>query len=318
MTEPVTAQEPPPDRAQPPPPRRDDAGELTGSPAPSPGASATALKQAWNALTTVVAPAALVTALLFYFGYVSARSQFAYFGVDVDVLGYSRQEFAMRAPQPLLVPGLVLLLGTAGLTWLSSHAGRWLASASPQTRRHATAAVRWTGTGLLAAGLGMLLAYPAVGVWAWYPLVTPALLAAGAGLLAVAASWLTTSQNRERTTTVLLVLVVVASVFWATATIAQWSGTGQAKALARDLTALPAVVLDSPEALIPKDPVVIESALPTQDEQTYRYRYRGLRLLAEGDGRLFVVPERWTPSGSTFVVDLDEARVRFRFVNDPP
>jgi hypothetical protein len=116
----------------------------------------------------------------------------------------------------------------------------------------------------------------------------------------------------------LLVLVVVATVFWATATLAQWSGTGRAKALARDLTSLPAVVVDLPERLVAGDDTVSETALPTEEGQAYRYRYRGLRLLAEGDGRLFLVPERWSPSGSTFVVDVGEARVRFRFVDDPP
>lgn len=285
---------------------------------PSPRQRGTALSQVWSVLATVVAPATLVTALLFYFGYVSAREQFAYFGVDVDALGYSTEEFAMRAPQPLLVPGLLLLLGTAGLTWLTGTLRRRLQSASPRTVRRTAGAIRWIGSGLLAAGLVMLLTYPEAGGWDPYPLVTPALLGAGAGILALSTTWLAEPRDGGRTTTVLLVFVVIASVFWATATIAQWSGRGQAKALARDLTELPAVVLDTPEALLPRDGAVVETVLPPQEGQTYRYRYRGLRLLAEGDGRLFLVPETWSSSGSTFVVDFDDARVRFRFVNDPP
>jgi hypothetical protein len=83
----------------------------------------------------VVAPATLVSALLFYFGYVSARAQFAYFGVDVDALGFSTQEFVMRAPQPLLVPALLLLLGSAGLTWAHGVARRRLESADVVAHR---------------------------------------------------------------------------------------------------------------------------------------------------------------------------------------
>lgn len=284
----------------------------------SPPAPAAALAQVWSVLSTVVAPATLVTALLFYFGYVSARAYFAYFGLDVDTLGYTTQEFVMRAPQPLLVPVLLLLLSTAGLTWLSSRIRTRLQSADPQPVRRALAATRWIGGGLVSLGLVMLLAYPALGTWDFYPLLTPALLAAGSGLLALSATWLATSLGHRRTTVVLLVLVVVASAFWATATIAQWSGTGQGKAVARDLTSLPAVVIDTPEALIPRDPTVIETNLPAQEDQTYRYRYRGLRLLAEGNERLFLVPERWSSAGSTYVISFDDARVRFRFVNDPP
>ncbi len=58
----------------------------------------------------IVTPVTLITALLFYFGYVSARSQYEYFGIDVDTIGLSTQDYVMRSPQPLLVPLLVLSL----------------------------------------------------------------------------------------------------------------------------------------------------------------------------------------------------------------
>ena len=63
----------------------------------------------------IVAPITVVGALLFYFGYVSARAQYEYFGIDVDTIGLSTQDYVMRSPQPLLVPLLVLtLLAVAG------------------------------------------------------------------------------------------------------------------------------------------------------------------------------------------------------------
>lgn len=293
--------------------------DRTARSAPAGSASAhQTLSQAWSVVGTVVAPATLVSALLFYFGYVSARAQFAYFGVDVDTLGFSTQEFVMRSPQPLLVPGLALLLAAAALTWLDSVVRRRMQAATGAAVRRGVRALRFVGLVLLALGLALLLGFSAVGAWDLYALATPALLSAGAGSLALSAIWSPQPLGPRRTTVVLLVLVVVASVFWATATLAQWSGTGQAKSLARDLTALPAVVVDTAEPLLPGDDAVVETLLPAQDDQSYRYRYRGLRLLAEGDGRLFLVPQTWSGSGSTFVVDLDAARVRFRFVDDPP
>ncbi len=275
------------------------------------------LARVWSLVGTVVAPATLVSALLFYFGYVSARAQFGYFGVDVDTLGFSTQEFVMRAPQPLLVPALVLLVGAAALVWGNARLRRRLDAASARTSRRWALALALAGGLLLTAALVLLLVYPAVGDQPWYPLVTPVLLGLGAGLLARGSTWLG-HPGAGRTPAVLLVLVVVASTFWATATLAQWSGTGQARALARDLTALPAVVVDTTERLFPGDNTVAESMLEPHEGQTYRYRYRGLRLLAEGEGRLFLVPERWSPAGSTFVLALDEVRVKFRFVDDPP
>lgn len=125
-------------------------------------------------------------------------------------------------------------------------------------------------------------------------------------------------RRASRTTVVLLTLLTVAALFWGTATLAEWSGRGRARELARNLQQLPAVVVDTAEPLFAGDETVVESVFPDSEEHAYRYRYRGLRVLAEGDGRLFLVPERWSPAGSTYVVPMDEARVRFRFVNDPP
>ena len=62
----------------------------------------------------IVAPATALSTLLFYFGYVSTRAQYLYFGLDVDTIGLSTQAFVMRSPQPLLVPVLVLFLLVAG------------------------------------------------------------------------------------------------------------------------------------------------------------------------------------------------------------
>lgn len=281
-------------------------------------AIAPALTRVWGVVGSVVAPATLMSALLFYFGYVSARAQYAYFGVDVDTLGFSTQEFVMRAPQPLLVPTLVLLVGAATMTWADAALRRWTGGLPARTARRVVTTVVAVGAALLVAGMGLLLAFPAVGSWPPYPLVTPSLVAVGAGLLAVAATWRRGTPGLGRTTVVLLVLVVVASLFWVTATLAEWSGRGRAKALARDLTVLPAVVVDTTDPLFPGDEAVVETAFPPEEGQTYQFRYRGLRLLAEGEGRLFLVPERWSPSGSTFLVSLDEARVRFRFVDDAP
>jgi len=272
----------------------------------------------WSVIGSVVAPATLVSALLFYFGYVSARAKFEYFGVDVDALGFSTQEFVMRAPQPLLVPALVLLLAAAALTWGNGVVRRRFDSAPADSAHRMSRLVMRVGAVVVVLGLGLLLAFPRIGSWPVYPLLTPVLLGAGAGVVALGATWASGPSRASRTTVVLLVLVVVAAVFWATATLAQWSGTGQAKALARDLTSLPAVVLDTTDPLFPGDDAIVETTFPAEDEQTYRYRYRGLRLLAEGDGRLFLVPERWSSSGSTFTIATDEARVRFRFVDDPP
>ncbi len=119
---------------------------------------------------------------------------------------------------------------------------------------------------------------------------------------------------------VLLWVLVVATLFWSTATIAQWSGRGLARHDARHLDRLPSVILDTKERLFMRDPGVEETALvPATPGQTYHFRYRHLRLLIEGKDRIFLLPDAWSASNSTLVVPLDDSvRVRFQFQNDPP
>jgi hypothetical protein len=59
----------------------------------------------------------------------------------------------------------------------------------------------------------------------------------------------------------------------------------------------PEVILDTGQRLIDLPPFVRETPLPTQEGDQFRSRYRGLRLLIQAGGRLFLVPERWTDQG---------------------
>ena len=75
----------------------------------------------WASLIgTIAAPITVLGALLFYFGYVSSASEYAYFGINVDTIGLSTQAYIMRSPQTLLVPLLVLTLASAGFLTLNA------------------------------------------------------------------------------------------------------------------------------------------------------------------------------------------------------
>jgi hypothetical protein len=314
---------------------------------------------------SIIAPVTVISALLFYFGYVSSRSEYAYFGIDVDAVGLSTQGYVMRSPQVLLVPLLVLGLAGAGFMLINSavrgrivqaldHAGE---SADPdhpgpaardferiRGKLHRTAIA---GLVILMAGVVLLFAYPYVRSWSPYPLVTPLVIAFGAALATYAWSLGTflrrlvpqeavedvkaTSASRiparpadqsvlaRRTAAVLICVVIAASLFWATATIAQWTGRGLAEYQARHLESLPAVILDTKERLFLRDPGITETLLPASEGQTFHYRYRGLRLLIDGQDRMFLVPDHWSASDSTLIVPLDESvRVQFQFENQPP
>ena len=265
--------------------------------------------QRWySVLTTFVAPATFLSALLFYFGYVSSRAELRYFGLDVDTVGLSTQDFVMRSPQALLVPVLLLTVaGAAVLVALRALRDRPLGS------RAVRASYGIAGV-LLGSAVVLLAGYRWLGGWPAYPMVTPLLLVAGLSVLAYL--W---HRRRAGAGAVTFALLGVATgLFWATTTLAQWTGTGVAHRTARHLDRLPSVVLDTKDRLFLGDGVVTESAVPPHEGQQFLYRYRGLRLLIQAGDRMFVVPERWVASGSTTMVPMDDVRVRFRFVNDPP
>jgi len=277
---------------------------------------------------SIVAPATALSAVLFYFGYVSSRAQYEYFGIDVDTIGLGTQDYIMRSPQPLLVPLLVLAtLGIAVLALLSATR-TWVAE-SAEPAGFLVRGCTIAGLILFGAGLVLLVTYSRLRDWQLYALVTPLLIGLGAALLAYAGhvrkllGGITRSGQPSlllrHSSDVLVFVVIAISVFWITATVAQWSGRGLALRQARELDQLPSVILDTRERLFLRSPGIDESVLAEAPGQTFRYRYRNLRLLIHGNDRMFLVPYRWSASNSTLVVDMDASvRVQFQFQNQRP
>lgn len=260
----------------------------------------------------IVAPVTLISGLLFYFGYVSARSQYEYFGIDVDTIGLSTQDYVMRSPQPLLVPLLgITLLAVAGLLLHNA-----IQPSATGIRRAKIIAIA-----VLLLGVLGLLGYPLLGRLPYYALIVPVVI----GLAAATLGYLSYVDRQaaglkpQYVLLGLLAVVTTTCAFWATATTAQYSGRGLAKSDAENLKQFPVVILDTKERLQLRSPGIEETALRTGTGQTFNYRYRGLRLLVVGQNRLFLVPQQWNASNTTLVVPLDGSiRVQFQFQNDPP
>jgi hypothetical protein len=314
-----------------------------------------------SSTATMIAPASALSAVLFYFGYVSSRAQYEYFGVDVDTIELSTQDYIMRSPQPLLVPLLVLTIIGAALLILHALVRERIAAAGSadtasadnadrgaagSTRRieRAVCAAAIVGIALLGVGVVLLFTYSALQDWPLYNIATPLLFTLGGGSVAYASrirSLLRAARDERsrsgqdddppapthpdsarllrRAATILIYTVVTASVFWCAATVAQWSGRGQGQSAARHLDRLPRVILDTKERLFLRSPGIEETSLPASEGQSFRYRYRRLRLLIVGRGRMFLVPDTWSASNSTLVVPLDgTVRVQFQFQNERP
>jgi hypothetical protein len=286
---------------------------------------------------SVAAPAGLFTALLFYFGYASTRAKYEYYGIDIDVVGLGTRDILMRSPQPLFVP--LVVLAVLALLAVSVHLVVRGVLEAPEGERPANArrrgtllwaagAVETSGAAVLAAGVTLLLGSAWLSGWAAYDMVTPLCLLFGVLLFTYGRHVRTGITNRNtgdvdtaparlrRTVWILCAFVVAGSAFWATSTLAEWSGRGQAISISRRFGDLPRVILDTKERLYIQNEVINETLLPPADGQTFRYRYRNLRLLVVGAQRMFLVPETWSNNATTLVIALDsDVRVQFQFQN---
>ena len=158
------------------------------------------LARLWPAISSaasVVAPLSLITALLFYFGYASSRAQYEYFGIDVDTIGLSTQDYVMRSPQPLLTPLLALLLLAVAVAALNELIRRRVGAALTEARTPTPTPPPAPAVGCAATAGWDGPSSPAVrrppdrsrccsptraADWPYYPLVTPLTLALGAAL----------------------------------------------------------------------------------------------------------------------------------------
>jgi hypothetical protein len=292
---------------------------------PEPDGADSKLEHWLKLVSTVVAPTTVLTALLFYFGYVATTAEFLYFGVTLGSLGLSTQDFLLRSVAVLYVPlGLVLVV-TLGLLWLHSTVVQRLEADTTRTGWHVVAAV------LLVAGGGLFIrgvvgvAVPNVA--RTEPIaMTP--LCLGFGTAAVAYGRFLLRYDRpqpvdwsrrwpEVASVAVVVGLLLVSLFWAANSFAAAYGRGRAQALAERLNTRPAVVLDTRERLYLAYEGVDETPLPVAADQDFRYRYRGLRVLAESNGRIFLLPEQWTPETGAVVVVPANGDVRLQFYRTP-
>lgn len=103
-------------------------------------------------------------------------------------------------------------------------------------------------------------------------------------------------------THVLVGLFVALSLFWAAGLDADSIGRSEARDLANHLDRLPGVVLNSHEDLSISNSSGIQTTV--LNSGYYPYEYRGMRLFADKNGVLFLVPHTWRHDNGVPLLDL--------------
>jgi hypothetical protein len=269
---------------------------------------------------SVVAPVTLITALMFYVGWVRSNALFQRFGIDAALLKFSNQDYLLRSVDSLWLPvGLLLLVGLGG-AWVYRAVRAKVEQGKDSGRVHRTA-VLTTAAGVLMSVLGLVeVVLP--GVVPLYTLIFP--IALGIGVTAVYFGvWLlrcatamkspapVVAPAHSAVPVTLTFLLVVLSLFWASGEYARAVGRGMAADIAADPFSRPAVMIYSEKRLYLGGGLeVAEEILPDDPTARYRYRYSRLRLLTASSDRLFLIPESWAGGGRNAVVLVLDGSVR--------
>lgn len=287
-------------------------------------AEATVLRTV-QSIGAIVGPTALVTALLFYFGWARAQSQAQYLGLDVTLFGFSSQDYILLSTHSVLIPLGELLIAGLGLLWLHRVVCEQI------DRRPELALWPWAEGIVAAVGVTLFV----VGVIMNGDsrpsdarlLMTPFSLTVGVGLTGYA---ILISRRRRRPTSppgghgsaarvapplsaILIAMLIAVGLVWEVANYADIKGRQLGAFLTRELASQPSVVVYSPKRLQIDTGEVTETRF-SEPESAYGFRYAGLKLLFRSNGRYFLVPDSWSVDGGTTIVLRDNEDLRLEFV----
>jgi len=247
----------------------------------------------------ILSQTTLLSAALFYFGWIRTRATYAYLGVDSSLLGYGVSDYVLRSINSAFP--FVVFTSVAVLLGAAFHRA---------VRRMAVTGHVWAKVLPKCVSVGGYLALFCVTVGVvvrrlqvLFGVALPLLLCVGS----VAALW-AVHMARDFTDTVasqptrpdvvalaqrsaLLVLLVV-GYFWAISINAATAGRQIAQQFERQLSNDPIVVVFSAHPLAISGTGVSRTTIGT-DAAGFRYRYDGLCILVATHGKYFLWPANW-------------------------
>jgi hypothetical protein len=228
---------------------------------------------------------AILTAVLFYFGWARVRATYAYFGVDVSVLNFSVSDYVLRSVNTAFP--LLFAMGLVTLGALLIHD-----QLRPSLTNNTALAARLmrilagTGCGLVAAGFVLAVAVTGPGGSAF---VGPATMLVGLAITAYAVMLRDLYVERTQSWPFVAVLsLAFLALFWTVGAYANYIGIKVAEQVRASYLSL-------------AGPGVTVSRVVASEAQ-YRFRYSGLRLLVSSGDQYFLLPEGWRPGTGAVIV----------------
>lgn len=276
-----------------------------------------------RAATAFFGQVAVLTALLYYFGFVRSYETFSALGIEPSTISFSTADYVVRSG-PSIFPSVVPVILAMVLGVFFHRVVVVPLLRSWRFRR------RWArralSAGTVISVLGLVFVAGAV-VYQWsfaahLGVAVPVILATAAGWLLYAEHLRTTyavmarvrppravGARSPRTGAILLVSLCLVGSFWALSLRATSAGDEVAHQLIANLKARPPAVVYATQQLDLENPKIEIHTDPAPDAK-YHFKYTGLRLLTKNSSKFFLVPEGWKGGEEVIVLpDNDGVRV---------
>lgn len=308
------------------------ADETTKSPAGEQRrtAEATGLLAAVGAITS---QAVLITALLYYFGWVRSHARLGYFGIDPGLVGYSTPDYVLYSINVAFLPftyAALVILALLGLHRMVVLPTLNRAASTPPSDTSGDGVQRLIRRFVVMAHtLAVMLALTAI-IGIVFPaqvgiplgITLPLLLVASVSLFGYLGhlrakypeqlAWRVrqpqVAPNSRVQTLVLLSIGLLASL-WAVSLYGDHTGTRTAIDMAARLPYQSEVVVYSTTRIALNGPGVSVTEI-TQPGTKYHYQYNGLRLLAHSTDKYILLPMYWQHGRDRVFLIRDDDTVR--------
>ena len=294
---------------------------------------ARSLQTTLRGIASVAAPTTLVSALLYYFGWVRTSREAYLLGLDDSLFGYSTQDYVLRSISSMYWPLSVGLVACMVGSFLHITVIGWAAGttgsdsrAEPEERRlrllRLLAAVL-AGIGVVSLAVGMTGAFIENRSSLLY-VAAPLGVTVSIILISYAVHlhhrFLRPSPGGEPTQELRslrlfisssVIVLLFLSLFWTVSRYAAVKGVDLAEEVERQLPSRPSVTVYSPKRLQLQPPVV-ETEL-TQENSSYRFAYTGLKLLFRSEHKFFLRPSDPAASDVNIVI-AESPELRLEFV----
>jgi hypothetical protein len=280
-------------------------------------------------LGSFVSQIAVLTALLYYFGWARTAAIYDYFSINTNITGYSTSDYVLRSAQPVFAPALFVALLMLALAIIHHHLVIPVMDSWRNGRRLTIQVVRvfrWTSLPVLLLVAICVLLQLQVG--ANLGVILPCLLVAGAVIHLYSDSLISRfrlgrlSRDGARQAAAspvrraALYALALVGMFWAFGVYARDSGTEAAHRIAQNVAGRPNVILYAAQRLEIRGPGVTVDVIEGPDSR-YRFRYNGLCLLVKPPARYILLPLGWQKGRDSTVIIPDDDSIRIDIQSGP-